>query len=418
MGISALITTAITAVTTAASTIGAGAATLAGDVGLSGGISSAIGSGITSGLESGIVNGGISALEGKSPLKGFESGFLSGGASGAFGPWLGNVTGLGAHGGRALAGAAGGALGAKATGGSVLGGALTGGLGGYLSGSGGILSGMGGTSPAAAAAPASLDLSSAPGSVGSGDLSAPVDSTLPGSVGAGAAAGGNPTTGLPASPGDIATPGSFSVGGGSGAAPSLAPTSSAATGDIATPGSFNVTNPTPATATPAATGGLGNFLTKNPLLAMSAIGLLAGNRQPAGYSQLQGEASSLASEGRAMESYLTSGTLPPGLQSSISAASLAAKATIRSQYAAHGMSGSTAESQDLAGVDQRSVAQAAQIAEQLFSQGLSATGMANNLYLALMNEQMQQDNALSGAVGNLAGAMAMMGQPVAPGAGA
>ena len=134
--------------------------------------------------------------------------------------------------------------------------------------------------------------------------------------------------------------------------------------------------------------------------------LLRGNQPMPGENQLKSSAASLASQGATLESYIANGTLPPGVASSLQSAGEAAKASIRSQYAARGMSGSDAEARDLANVDQSIVTQGASIASELLNQGASMTGMADNIYSGLMNAATQQDAALGQAISGFASSLA------------
>jgi hypothetical protein len=148
------------------------------------------------------------------------------------------------------------------------------------------------------------------------------------------------------------------------------------------------------------------------MMAMSMLGMganLLGGNKPSPYSaNLTSAASSLTTQGSLMESYLSSGTLPPGLQTGIDQATQAAHATIKSQYAARGMSGSSAEAQDLQAVTERASAQGAQLAIQLYSQGVQETQLGDQIYAQLMQAQTTQDNQASAAISNFAGAMAGM----------
>src|SRR5581483_8315334 len=83
-----------------------------------------------------------------------------------------------------------------------------------------------------------------------------------------------------------------------------------------------------------------------------------------------------------------------------------AKAAIRSQYAARGMSGSSAEAQDLAGVDQTIASQGVSIATQLLQTGISEQNLSAQLYSTIMSAQLNQDNQLSQAIAALAAAAA------------
>jgi len=132
-------------------------------------------------------------------------------------------------------------------------------------------------------------------------------------------------------------------------------------------------------------------------------------------TQLSSMASHDALQGKQLESYLQSGTLPAGLQAGMDAAAASARASIRSEYAARGMSGSSAQAQDLEAVGEREAARAAQVAQQLFTAGLNESSQADQLYLALMDQQMQLDQTLANGVGNLAARIAGSSQPTYPG---
>jgi hypothetical protein len=120
---------------------------------------------------------------------------------------------------------------------------------------------------------------------------------------------------------------------------------------------------------------------------------------------LSQQAGALNTQGQQLQSYLQTGTLPAGVHNSINSASHAAKAAIRSQYAAHGMSGSSAEAQDLASVDQRASQQGSQIAMELLQQGVSETQLSEQIYTTLLNQSIQKDNQLSAAIGSFASSM-------------
>jgi hypothetical protein len=120
---------------------------------------------------------------------------------------------------------------------------------------------------------------------------------------------------------------------------------------------------------------------------------------------LQNQANTLAGNSAQLESYLQTGTLPPGVQNSINSAAKAAAASIRSQYAARGMSGSSAEAADLAAVETNASSQGAAIATQLLNTGVTEAGLADQIYGQLLQTATAQDNALSTAVGNFASSM-------------
>lgn len=115
----------------------------------------------------------------------------------------------------------------------------------------------------------------------------------------------------------------------------------------------------------------------------------SGKLPQVGASQLLAQANQLALQSNTLRSYLETGTLPPGLQAGVDQAAKAAKAAIRSQYAARGMSNTSSASQDVSNVDTNAKTQAAQIAVQLFSQGLSEAQVANGVYEQLVNASTQ-----------------------------
>jgi hypothetical protein len=155
---------------------------------------------------------------------------------------------------------------------------------------------------------------------------------------------------------------------------------------------------------------VGSYLMKNPQAALSALGLAAnlmkGDQMPKYASNVSAEAAQLQAQGAQLQGYLTSGTLPPGIAASLSAAHNSAAATIRSQYAARGQSGSSAEMQDLANLAQTTVSQGASIANQLLTTGVNEQEFASGLYQNLMQTSMQQDVAMSNAIAGFTNAMA------------
>ncbi len=146
----------------------------------------------------------------------------------------------------------------------------------------------------------------------------------------------------------------------------------------------------------------------NWLVPAAALGgaALLGNQPAKGTNQLTSEANQLGASGQELQTYLTTGTLPPGVQASINSAAEQAKAAVRANYAKMGMSGSSAESTDLANVDNQAVTQGTQIALQLMQQGVQDTQISAQLYGELMNNAMSTDKSLVSALGALAGASA------------
>lgn len=400
-------TVASAAAAEGATAIGLGAE--AGTIGsiVSGGVEGALAGGALGGLESGITGKNI----GQGILGGLEGGAISGGAIGGFGPLVQGATGLSATASDALVGAGAGALGSKVTGSSPLAGAVGGAIQGGLTGASQTPSAGGGGSgiaaPASAPAPASV-AQPAPDLL---DAGSSVSSALPGSVGAGAAAGGAQVAGLGGP-------------GASGVTPNLPPISTAVPSATALPsggGSPTLagTAASPAPSNPL-TGAL-SFAEKNPAVALAGGGLalsaLKGNQNPPFFDTLNRSASAAGKEGALLEGYLANGTLPPGQQGVLNAAGDAASATIRSQYASRGQSGSSAEAQDLAAVQERTAAQGAQLATQLFSQGVSEMQLSDSIYAQLMNEQIQQDQQMSSSIATFTQALALSGRPAVPAGG-
>ena len=283
-----------------------------------------------------------------------------------------------------------------------LGGAATGAAGGgLLSALGDIPAGFGGfTALAPSAAGAPLDLAGAAGAAGG---VAPAVSGGAGGLGA-AGAGLSAATG--------AAPAAIAGGGADLTSLLTAPASSAAlqAGDAAATGGF---------AAPAASSGfdLASLIPKNPLsLAGPAVAgggllydVLKGDQKPANYSQLESQAQQANQQAGQLEGYLTSGQLPAGVQSSLDAAKQSAIAAVKAQYATRGMSGSSAEQQDLAGIEEQVAGQGATIAQNLYNTGLSQAQLSDQIYSELMRTMVQQDQQMSQAVGTFAGSLALMG---------
>jgi trimeric autotransporter adhesin len=140
--------------------------------------------------------------------------------------------------------------------------------------------------------------------------------------------------------------------------------------------------------------------------ALLGYDALRGNEVPKGENAVSSTASQLGTQATQLESYLTSGTLPPGVQTALNQAAQSASAAIRSQYASLGMSGSSAEYTDLANVQNTIAAQGASIATNLLSQGVSEAGLASQLYGQIMQTSLAQDNQLSSALATLAASAA------------
>lgn len=181
----------------------------------------------------------------------------------------------------------------------------------------------------------------------------------------------------------------------------------------------------PQPGSPAASGGGGTFLekltagagaslAKNPLGILAAgaglgLNMLKGNKDPEGLDAIRAGAESLKSTGSVLQSYLQTGTLPPGMQASVDLATKAAKARIIQNHANRGLSAdptkNSALQQELSQLDQNAIITAATIGDKLMTQGLSATGMANQLYQSLINLDRERSKATGAAIANFASAL-------------
>src|SRR5215472_3218466 len=275
-----------------------------------------------------------------------------------------------------------------------------------------------------------------------------VQAALPSAEGAGAAGApagagvGVPTGAIGESVAETSIPAGSELAGGGTAAADITPGTAAAAGGQGGGGVLDTI-----------TGGLkdvGGYLLKNPalLLGVGGIGanLLMGNQamqaqkaaeaavagmQPVSRTQQQisGQQQDISQEQRnlagqqaavaqpelstaqtfadrsaadraaalGMQSYLTSGALPQGVQSNLDAATQAAIAATRSRYAQMGMSGSSSEAADIASLTRQSVGQAATIAQNLWTSGLQELQFAQG-------EATSGLGALQSAAGTLAGA--------------
>ena len=157
-------------------------------------------------------------------------------------------------------------------------------------------------------------------------------------------------------------------------------------------------------------GGVKSFMKDYGSLALGGAGLaynmLKGN-EPVPYSaQLESQAAQLQAQGAQLQGYLTSGTLPPGMDAALQSAHNAAAAAIRSRYANIGMSGSSAEMNDLSNLAYTTVSQGANIASQLMQTGVNEQQFASGLYQNLMAQSVAQDTAMSNAMAGFTNAMA------------
>ena len=413
--------------------------------GAGGTLAGALGTAAEFGIGGAVLGAGESALMGKNPLQGAEAGLIGGAVTGGLGGLLGSS--LGSTAGGAVAGALGGGLGSLATGTNPLTGALTGGVGGGIAGS---MGGLGGAAPGGAQSavsalgptydPTQAFTTAADATSGglpniSGDLTQGVPSLggTSGTIGPttqldalGKMASGAPVSAMGNAPVDTPSGGSIfsNLFGGNGAGAGGV----ASVGSPAVPGTMatgNINTPAPGlggaasggASGAAGAGGIKNLFSDplgtikaNPGLALAGLGMgydvLKGNQMPKGYAQLEQQANTLTAEANQLTQGALNNALPPEAQAQLDQAQNSAMQQIRSKYAQMGLSGSSMEAQAQAGVNEAMASQGYSIMQQLMSQGLSAAQAANAALTQIMNANVAQSAATSGAIGNFAGALA------------
>jgi len=394
----------------AGAAVGAG---IAGATGIGATTAGLIGAGLVdAGIGAGL-GAGEAAITGGDPGTGALLGGITGGAVGGFGGLAGDALGIGTTAGDTLVGAAAGAGGAGATGSDPLTGALGGAASGLASGVLSSTTPSGAPTTGATSPGASAPALAAPSGTPLTDLTAGIDTSSPLSV--------QPTASLAPQP-NIPTIGAGGGDGGVGGlnglpsplsvqpTTALAPESSIPTisggggGGASGGGSSTITtafnNPT--------SGNILSALGANAGPLVAGAGLitdLAGNQTLPGQNEIGELAGGLQTQGQELSSYIKNGTLPPGAQAGIDQATKAAQAAIRSKYAADGMSGSSAEVQDLNNVTEQAQAQQFQEASTLLQEGLDATSISGQLYAEMMNFDQQQSAQTGAAISSLAGAL-------------
>ena len=128
-------------------------------------------------------------------------------------------------------------------------------------------------------------------------------------------------------------------------------------------------------------------------------------------TQLQGIANNQQALGTQLESYLASGTLPPAVQTNLNQATQNAIQAVKAKYAANGMGpNSTAEQQDINGIQTQAVAAAASIENSLLSSGASLIGTSVADLQNLLTTNTSLNNQTNQAIANLARALSGGGQ--------
>jgi len=238
----------------------------------------------------------------------------------------------------------------------------------------------------------------------------------------------------------LAAPDAAPLGTTAGAAAGSAPLSLSADAgyDLSTigPGVSStggaVTGATPAASTPSfwdsLVSGAKGSLTKNPLgIAAAGAGLglsfLRGNKTDPNQQALQAEAPQLLAQGQALtasgqqlQTYLTSGTLPPALQSQVTSAVEAEKARIIQNHASNGENTNPAQNSALAAelsqADINGINLGGQLEQQLFTAGnqllqtgVHETGLSTQLYETLTKMDEANTTQLMSAIASMAAAL-------------
>jgi hypothetical protein len=152
------------------------------------------------------------------------------------------------------------------------------------------------------------------------------------------------------------------------------------------------------------------FAEKNPLalagMGIMGVDMLMGNKPLPAQGQLQSLAGSNAASAASLESFVQTGKLPPGMQTAVDLTMKSEEASIRSRMAHMGLSGSTQEAQMIAGAKERATASVANIAKDLFAQGVQLSGISGQELAALLQAQMTQEAGFQNALGRFAGGLA------------
>lgn len=159
------------------------------------------------------------------------------------------------------------------------------------------------------------------------------------------------------------------------------------------------------------------YATAHPFQAAGAgiagLGLLnnviQGQRTSPEMNAIGANAGAMNQQSQVMMKYLTSGTLPPGLDQAIKLSTQAAEANAVANAARNGMPTNpvqnTALAQQLSSIRQQAVADVAKMGVQLMSQGLSMAQISNQLYLQLEQLNRQQARDTGVAIANFAAAL-------------
>jgi hypothetical protein len=323
---------------------------------------------------------------------------------------------------------AGGFLSSLTGGAEALGGDLMSGLGSLGSSLGGLFGGGGSGAGAAASPGASL-------TSGASQVAAPA-AIAPAMPSSGASAA-SVASALPTDASGLTSPATALSGANLTDATSQFPTSMVApvptgvtaggnvplTNDTSSLGNVPLTNPTAGLATPTAGGGAGGggflqSLLSNPKVLQESMGaipvLMAAlnqNKLPPGagaLSTLAGQDAGIVQAQGAIAGAAQDGRLPAGAEAMLQNNLNSQISGIQQKYAQMGMSGSTAEQQDIAAAKSASMAQAFQIGNALAQQGLNevnaASGQESTLLQQIMTAELAQSQDFQKMIADFAAA--------------
>lgn len=140
--------------------------------------------------------------------------------------------------------------------------------------------------------------------------------------------------------------------------------------------------------------------------------LLSGPQGVPGQQPLTDLQKQFAGQSQQMMSYLTNGQLPAGAKAQLDQMVKGAQAQIRSQYASHGMSGSTAEQQALQQIATNALIAQNKMATDLFGQGVQLAGLDMNAINNIITQNTAAAKDMGASISNFAAALAGGGPQV------
>jgi len=153
-------------------------------------------------------------------------------------------------------------------------------------------------------------------------------------------------------------------------------------------------------------GNNANILLPAGALAYQAFGAPKGPDANKLQADMLARADRIDARGQARQDALDKGVLPAGAQATIDAATKAAQAQIRQQFAGMGLSGSTMEQQALQNAANQAQIKGFTVGSQLAQAGFADTQLSSRLYGEVLRQAMQDDRALANSITRFAAAAA------------